>query len=580
MLAIRKRGRGRESRVAVEVWPRWVSQMTACDRMVSAKIRCEVSTQRAIPAFLPDRPCFRLPQSYRSRQYHSQAPKNTLRTMASSTAPVSQDRDLFTLSNYQDIRTDNIDLDWSIDWDKKTIGGTATLKLEAIKDVDEVVLDTSYLDIKDVTVDGKKALDEHIEAMGQALHVKLPSTLKKGQTKSGKYPYLYSQSQADTPAIKATYSSRVTSVLPVLMSALRQSPPSDEEPQYGKKIEYVYKQVTYKAFPDMEGRNWKTGVWTEPQTMKAAYWEFEEDTAKQVATAEDLTSAYRFGVYDFLILPNSFPYGGMENCCLTFATPTLLAGDRSLVDVIAHEISHESLKGYEDTPRFQKLLPDFKNHEDRLREDVHEQVDQTEQWRKHLFDWFGKQENGEEYLKKLDKVNWDEWIHGTGLDLCIDMQYDDSLSKPPTQLAERWAAAAKKGDLSQFKPEDVKDFDSTQKCVMLDHLYELGPKYQPEVAEKLDEIYGFNQTQNAEIKLRFYKIALKSDWVITKGRMKFCRPIFKLLNEQNPELAKKVFKEHAEFYVSDKFAATKPIEAVLMWNGVASRSPPLRGAAV
>lgn len=92
----------------------------------------------------------------------------------------------------------------------------------------------------------------------------------------------------------------------------------------------------------MEGRNWKTGVWTEPQTMKAAYWEFEEDTAKQVATAEDLTSAYRFGVYDFLILPNSFPYGGMENCCLTFATPTLLAGDRSLVDVIAHEISHVS----------------------------------------------------------------------------------------------------------------------------------------------------------------------------------------------------------------------------------------------
>lgn len=100
--------------------------------------------------------------------------------------------------------------------------------------------------------------------------------------------------------------------------------------------------MTYKAFPDMKGRDWKTGVWTEPQTMKAAYWEFEEDTAKQVATAEDLTSSYRFGVYDFLILPDSFPYGGMENCCLTFATPTLLAGDRSLVDVIAHEISHVS----------------------------------------------------------------------------------------------------------------------------------------------------------------------------------------------------------------------------------------------
>lgn len=134
----------------------------------------------------------------------------------------------------------------------------------------------------------------------------------------------------------------------------------------------------------------------------------------------------------------------------------------------------------------------------------------TEQWRKHLFDWYGKQENSEEYLKKLEKVNWDEWIYGTGLDLCIDMQYDDSLSKPPTQLAERWAEAAKKGDLSAFKPEDVKDFDSTQNCVMLDKLYELGPNFQPEVAKKLDEVYKFNQTQNAEIKLRFYKIALKS----------------------------------------------------------------------
>ena len=78
--------------------------------------------------------------------------------MASIDKPASQVKDLSTLSNYQDIRTDNIDLDWEIDWDKKTIGGKATLKLEAVKDVDEVVLDTSYLDVKDVAVDGKKAV--------------------------------------------------------------------------------------------------------------------------------------------------------------------------------------------------------------------------------------------------------------------------------------------------------------------------------------------------------------------------------------------------------------------------------------
>lgn len=78
--------------------------------------------------------------------------------MSSSDKAASQVRDLSTLSNYQDIRTDNIDLEWEVDWDKKIIGGKATLKLEAVKDVDEVVLDTSYLDVKDVTVDGKKAV--------------------------------------------------------------------------------------------------------------------------------------------------------------------------------------------------------------------------------------------------------------------------------------------------------------------------------------------------------------------------------------------------------------------------------------
>lgn len=78
--------------------------------------------------------------------------------MSSSESPAAFVRDKSTLSNYQDIRTDNIDLEWEIDWDKKTIGGKATLKLEAVKNVDEVVLDTSYLDIKKVTVDGKEAV--------------------------------------------------------------------------------------------------------------------------------------------------------------------------------------------------------------------------------------------------------------------------------------------------------------------------------------------------------------------------------------------------------------------------------------
>lgn len=121
-------------------------------------------------------------------------------------SPTPQDKDLATLSNYLDARTTHIDLDWAIDWEKKIIGGSATVTLEATKDVEEVVLDTSYLDVQGVEVDGAKAvsgnalvftetalrwltaivvqeysLDERIAGMGSALHVTLPKGVKSGQ---------------------------------------------------------------------------------------------------------------------------------------------------------------------------------------------------------------------------------------------------------------------------------------------------------------------------------------------------------------------------------------------------------------
>lgn len=229
--------------------------------------------------------------------------------------------------------------------------------------------------------------------------------------------------------------------------------------------------------------------------MDAAYWEFQKDTANFVATAEDLASEYKFGVYDVLFLPESFPYGGMENACLTFATPTIIAGDRSQVDVVAHEISHSwfgngigcaswrhfwlnegwttylerliirathgeqarrlsftvGRRGLVDDlarlePRFQRLVAEYKDHEDP--DEGYSQVPYekgsnflyyleqtvgglevflpymkdyvktfegyaitTEQWRAHLFHYFGSLKNGEEVVRKLGKVDWDEVGH-------------------------------------------------------------------------------------------------------------------------------------------------------------------------
>ena len=83
----------------------------------------------------------------------------------------------------------------------------------------------------------------------------------------------------------------------------------------------------------------RTGVWAEPATLEAAADEFAE-LETMVAAAEKICSFYRWGRYDILVLPPSFPFGGMENPRLTFVTPTILAGDRSLVSLIAHELAH------------------------------------------------------------------------------------------------------------------------------------------------------------------------------------------------------------------------------------------------
>ncbi|RPD59495.1 zincin [Lentinus tigrinus ALCF2SS1-6] len=162
-----------------------------------------------------------------------------------------------------------------------------------------------------------------------------------------------------SPSVKITYNAKVACVLPVLLSAIPVSPPSDgpahDDKEIGKDVvTYEYKQPVpippyliaiaignfrYRALPKVEGKEWSTGIWAEPELIDAAYWEFSKDTGRFLATAEKILPPYRFGVYDLLVLPPSFPYGGMENACLTFLTPTLLTGDRTLVDVVVHELT-------------------------------------------------------------------------------------------------------------------------------------------------------------------------------------------------------------------------------------------------
>jgi leukotriene-A4 hydrolase len=270
-----------------------------------------------------------------------------------------------------------------------------TVKIEK-EGATELILDSRDLDITAVTVNGATSsfsIGKSTKALGTAIHIPLPTNLPVGssvhveinwktspnaiaaqwlapeQTADGKHPFLFTQCQAihartlvpcqDTPGAKFTYSAavRVPAPLRALMSALAdddggkntaslqhiQSSSSSSE----TKI-YRFKQplpissyLLAIAVGDLVSKDLSpiSRVWSEPSTVDAAAFEFAE-TPKFLQAAESLAGPYRWGRYDLLLLPPSFPYGGMENVNLTFVTPTLLAGDRSLANVVAHEAAH------------------------------------------------------------------------------------------------------------------------------------------------------------------------------------------------------------------------------------------------
>ena len=272
-------------------------------------------------------------------------------------------------------------LDLKLDFDARQIGGTATYTLEwKDKDAAELVLDTRELTIEKVeAIDAQGnaspllfTLADADKVFGSRLTVETPRqpgkvaiTYRTAPTASGlqwlepsmtegkQLPFMFSQSQAiharswvplqDTPSVRFTYSAKVSSRpdVMVLMSA-------DNDPKAARDGEYSFTMPqpipSYLlaiaagdlVFQPISGR---AGVWAEPSMAPRAAKEFE-DTEKMIVAAEKLYGEYRWGRYDMLVLPPSFPFGGMENPRLTFATPTVITGDKSLVSLIAHELAH------------------------------------------------------------------------------------------------------------------------------------------------------------------------------------------------------------------------------------------------
>jgi aminopeptidase N len=302
---------------------------------------------------------------------------------ARSAAPaeaVAAERDLHSYAVPAEARVTHVDLDLRADFAAKRLSGTASLDLKRSPDAKQVVLDTKGLTIQGVTDAQGEALPFSLGASDPILGEPLTVELKPGverivinyetspeagalqwltpaQTAGKKHPYLFSQGEAiltrswiptqDSPGIRQTYSAKITvpAELKAVMSAEMLTPEGvkkgDERTFEFRMPQAIAPYLIALAVGDLEFRPLgpRTGVYAEPSVVDGAAHELA-DLEKMVGAAESLYGPYRWGRYDVLVLPPSFPFGGMENPRLTFATPTILAGDRSLVSLIAHELAH------------------------------------------------------------------------------------------------------------------------------------------------------------------------------------------------------------------------------------------------
>ena len=543
------------------------------------------------------------------------------------------------------------------------------------------------MDITDVKVDGKETkwkVGERLEPYGAPLTITLEQGVAKGksvsiavklsttdkctalqwmtpaQTSNKKHPYMFSQCQAiharsvfpcqDTPDVKSTFEFKLRSPLPVLASGL---PTGSHLYEAGKDGEagtllYTFEQkvpIPSYLFAVASGDIASASIGPRsivnsgPEELLECQRELEGEIEPFMKAIDSVVKLpYQWTQYNALILPPSFPYGGMENPVWTYATPSIISGDKQNVDVIAHELSHswsgnlvsagswehfwlnegwttylerriaafvhgeehrhlsaiigwkaleESIKLYGEDHEYTKLVVDLKGKDpdDAFSSIPYEKgfhalyafelllgKDKWDTFIPHYFDTFKFKSldsydfkaclldffaKDAEVSKKLNDFDWDKLFYAPGFP--VKPKFDDTLVKVCYELADKWQARVEKKDTS-FAPKksDIEGWTANQSNVFLERLQAFSESFTPEDVHVLGDAYGYTTTKNIEVTSRFYTIGLRAKAQETYqptaellgkiGRMKFVRPLFRLLEKVDRDLALKTFEKNRDFY--------------------------------